>query len=440
MINLFKKSSPQKCIRLSDLISVGTSNISNSKLRSYYEQVAPLADAIDMIVGAASQITPFLQNQEENQFIRSGDILDLLKNPNADKTYDEFAGTSLLNLLLFGNSYILATGVDSQRPPKELFCINPALVSPVQDNSNYYPDRYIVTESNQSTSYERTETSFGVQYLASNGNELWHIKRLTSNTNQITGDSAALAIRSELEQYLRSGLHNTSLLKNGFNANTIVFLKDDLSQDEYERICQNIRNWYSGQDNAGRAFVSNGIEKIESLALTSKDMDFLKLRIKNEQTIYSKLNIPLPLVTPENMTLANMETAQFWFYDGAVLPVLKKFLAELTLFLGKRFDLDGLRLWYDENEIGPIIIRKTEVALNQSKIGVLTINEIRASLGYEPLDGGDVLLGPAASVPVAQDVFTEDEPKPDKKLFMKLMKQQGLSDEELEEIALSEGL
>ena len=63
-------------------------------------------------------------------------------------------------------------------------------------------------------------------------------------------------------------------------------------------------------------------------------------------------------------------------------------------------------------------------------MGVLTDNEIRAMIGYEAVNGGDVIYKPANQVPVGQDINTannRDEPMA-KSEFIKIMKTQQKQD------------
>ncbi len=435
---LSKKSLPTGAF--CDFVSGSSVSVNNSKLRNYYESVAPLATAIDMIGTAGSQITPYLYDEKENQFTKEHPLLTQLKNPNADKTWTDFYRSASLYDNLFGNVYFEVTGLNPKAPFQELFAHNSSAVSPTQSDSDLYPENYIVTTAGTQRVFKREETAgLGVRYYDEMKNELWHMKRPTADANQLIGDSPAESIRYEIEQYLAAGVHNTSLLKKGFSAKSMIKLKEGFSSDQYKQTSEAIRKNYSGEHGEGTV-VSSVIDQILNIGLSNKDMDFLNLQKRNENTIYNRYNIPLPLISPDNQTLANMGSAQFQFIDMAVLPQLKRILSELTLFLGHRYKIDQLKLWYDETGIGAVAERKIETTKSAGAIGVLTINELRGNLGYEPLTDGDVLLGSAQSIPIAQDTDTSDEPKPDKKMFLRMVKSLDITEEELEKIAYGEGL
>ena len=341
-------------------------HIGSTTLQRYYESVAPLAIALDLIGETAAQIRPYLFDMKNNQFIKTDNpLLTQLQNPNSDKTWDDLYKFTALNRKLQGNTYWIATGVDPTKPFKELFCVHPDIVTVNESTSDYFADSYTINQRSfrgAATVFKREETlSLGIRYYNEIGNELWHIKRQTSKTSQVQGDSVALAIRPQLEQYLAADRHNTSLLKNGMTATSLITPKPDLSEPQRKELAEGLREFYSGDANAGRSIVTTGIEKIDDIGLSNKDMDFLNLQKRNENIIYNRLQIPLPLVSGENMTFSNMSTAQHQLIDVAVLPELRTILDNMTLFIGHRYNLDNFKLFYDENEIGAIVERNIRV-------------------------------------------------------------------------------
>ena len=70
----------------------------------------------------------------------------------------------------------------------------------------------------------------------------------------------------------------------------------------------------------------------------------------------------------------------------------------LTPQFGERLYLD-----YDRDEIEAIQEDRNKVwdrAVNGVKAGILTINEARGLLGYEEIDGGDIVLTPGNMIPL----------------------------------------
>lgn len=137
------------------------------------------------------------------------------------------------------------------------------------------------------------------------------------------------------------------------------------------------------------------------------------------------------MISSQNMTFSNLDTAKYAYYDNAVLPILKRILNFLSTKLLTRYPgTEELEYYFDESAIESLEARKFENAMMASKIGILSDNEIRAMIGYEAISGGDVIYKPANQAPVGQDINTadnRDEPMA-KAEFIKIMKDQQKQD------------
>lgn len=230
--------------------------------------------------------------------------------------------------------------------------------------------------------------------------------------NNLYGMPKIMPIWYEIEQYINSSAHNLSLLRRGARVSGAVTSDMKLDDDEFMRLNEQVDRFYSGSTNAGRVMILESGMQFQEMSLSNKDMDFLELKKNVTNTIYMALKIPLPLVNIEHSTQSNMENSLLSLYDNAVMPLLKRIYFELTNFLMPRYpNLQGLEINYSPDEITALQPRRTQNLLNIRQTGVLTINEIRAIMGYEPLQGGDNLFGALSDGPIAQDEYTADEPK-----------------------------
>ena len=202
---------------------------------------------------------------------------------------------------------------------------------------------------------------------------------------------------------------------------------NDLSQDQIDSIKSVLKTKLSGAKNAGEPAFLGGDFMWQPLSESMKDMDFPKLKQSVSESIYTALKIPLPMISPENMSFANMDASKYVFYDNAVLPVLKRILKFLSLKLLTRYkNTEGLEFSFDESTIEALESRKFENARIASQTGVLSDNEIRAMIGYEAISGGDTIYKPSNQLPVGQDINTadnRDEPMA-KAEFIRIMQEQ----------------
>ena len=94
-------------------------------------------------------------------------------------------------------------------------------------------------------------------------------------------------------------------------------------------------------------------------------MDFGELKKSTTETIFNAAKVPLPMISPDNMTLANMDAAKYNFYDNCILPLVKRVNSFLTKSVLSRYpNSENLEFTYDESDIEALEFRKTETTVN----------------------------------------------------------------------------
>jgi HK97 family phage portal protein len=107
---------------------------------------------------------------------------------------------------------------------------------------------------------------------------------------------------------------------------------------------------------------------------------------------------------PEFKTYSNFQEANRQFYMNTVVPLAELILEEFNRALEPTFKY---RIAIDYDSIDALQEEYSEVwkrAIEGVKAGILTPNEARAMLGYEPVKGGDYTLVSANLVPMGVDL------------------------------------
>lgn len=379
-----------------------------TKALEYYRTVAPLYTAINSIASEVGSLDLVTYNKISGESDEDAEILDLLKFPNADCVQYEFLVQIASFYKLTGNAFVVATG-PVNKPASELYVVNPTNVILTLGNDGYIETIQVTNEGKINTTFTRFDVDGRFRYYSDDA-EIWHIKSF--NTRYAAGDpwgfSELSPIFMELEQYIEASTHNLSLLKRGARPSGAIKVDDALTDDQFQRLHQQLEQFYSGSQNAGRAMILEGGDFVE-MSQSNKDMDFATLKTDITTTIYNSLKIPLPIVSADHSSYNNMETAKLNFYDNCILPVTRRILEELTIFLMPRYDKTGnLELRVDLDSIESLEPRRNQELLKLKDSGVLTINELRAILKYDPLDGGDELYIPSTLMPVGMEVDTDE--------------------------------
>lgn len=387
-----------------------TTKLKPKECLEYYSKIAPLNNAINIIINELGQIRLAVKDKKNDELIYEHDLLNLLLLPSADSSQYEFITQLALFFRVTGNAFVIATGPQN-RPPLELLLVNPANVG-LQAGSDGFLECIEVNTQSGAQKFQREEVDGRFRFY-SNDAEIWYMRNSSPffGTNDLWGFSDLSAISLELQQYHESGIHNLSLLKRGASPSAILQQKYSLSDDQQQALAQHLSQFYSGARNTGRALLLPPEISAQSFTQSNRDMDFASLKREVTLTIYNHLKIPLPFVDVEGSTYSNLATSKLSLYDHAVLPLASRLLEELSLFLLPRYrqPIEQFELTYDEEDLHALEPRRMESISKLRESHVLTINETRALLGYEPVEGGDELLIPSNMISLESSYESIDE-------------------------------
>jgi len=401
----------------------------------YYVKACPVFIATKRIADAVAPIPIIIKDKKKDEFIYDHPALKLLKRPNPFKSGSLFMKEMTGFYILTGNSYLNVIG---KFDPVELDTINPNLINIQANNNDGYPEYYGASNHLGETVYRRDRQK---KFISANGNQLIHLRDFNpeARSDNLVGASTFAGCQLEISQYILASIHNNALLENQARPSGLLTFKgkDALSDTQINQVKDLLGDQLSGAANAGRTTFLNGEFDWIQLSQSVKDMDFPTLKKKTEENVYNAAKIPLPLISPDTMTMANMGAATYLFYDMAVLPVLDQILSFLTQNILSRYaDSENLEFAYDEYSIEALADRKTEQALKSSQVGVLTTDELRTMMGKEALKngGGDTVYQPMNLIPIGTDAHTSDNratPAKEKAIFIKTMQEGGYTKEQI---------
>ena len=352
-------------------------------------EIAKGASAVPFMIKAGDQIL------EEHP------LIDLLNRPNPLQSYSEFFNSLFGYLLLSGNAYVLRVGSE-MGAPKELHQLRPDRIM-IEGNGNAIPTKYkyVINGRLQNTYEVDQENGYS---------ELKHVK-LWNPLDDYYGLSPMSAAAVEVDQFNMSSKHNVNLLQNGARPSGAVIFKpqDDagfavnLSESQRQQLLTDLNNRFTGTNNAGRPLLLEGDFDWKEMGLSPKDMDFLNLKHMSATDIALCFGIPSQLVgVPDAQTYANVAEARLALYEETIIPHLRKISSDLNEWLVPMFD-DRLRLEFDIDSIPALAERRKKIYENVTSAvreGIMTRNEAREIIGFEPIDGGDDIYISATLFPL----------------------------------------
>mgnify|MGYP003122402694 CR=1 FL=1 len=374
-----------------------------------YSENAIVKKCIDLIANNASRvkINLFRGDQEVDEH----PLLDLMYSPNPTQGQVEFFASLYSYLLISGNSYILESGAENS-PPIELYTLRPDRIR-IKGSQTAIPKAYDYMIGGQiANSYEVDP--------ATGNSKVKHIK-LFNPLDDYYGLSPIQSAATDIDQHNLANKHNVNLLQNGARpSGAVVFKPKDetgaqiqLSDTQRNQLMSDLTQRFSGTGNAGKPMLLEGDFDWKEMGLSPKDMDFIQLKNMSAKDIALIFGVPSQLIgIPDAQTYSNFAEAKLALYNETIIPLLDRIQSDLNEWLVPRFG-DDLEIRYDIDSIPAMAEQRTRVfeSVTQGvQNGILTRNEAREQLGYEPINGGDSLLVPATLMPLN---VASDESKPE---------------------------
>lgn len=375
--------------------SMGFSNLGFYQSIEYYGRISVISTCVDLISESMAQIHPILREKKTGDILTDDPITKLLSRPNRETSWTNFIIQLATFYLITGNTFMIANG-NIKYAPTSLDVISPIKVSPML-NGFQIEDEYMKLH------HYRDEAG---RYISdSDLSELLHVKRIQpygKDKVRRFGQSKLTSCYYEIDLWEAGRIYNRSLLHNGVRPSGILLTSDMMSDEVYDKMRTALAS-FSGPENSGKVMMLQNLGnefKFEQMSLNSKDMEFIELSKDSKHSICNRLNVPLPLVTPDASTYNNVENAVFMLYDNAVFPLADVLFDELSRFLLPRFGLsiDDYELTYDKDEISAVKTRLINQVITKAGSGLFTTNELRTEVGYPEIDGGNFLTHQSGSI------------------------------------------
>ena len=292
------------------------------------------------------------------------------------------AGQSLIetlagHLLLHGNGYIQILK-DGSGTPIELFALRPDRIEVVAGDDGW-PTAFDYRLSHQTVRIAAHDDA--------GWPEIIHVKALHP-TDDHYGAGSLRAAHEAISVHNAALRWNRSLLENAARpSGALVFDSPDgasLTQDQFDRLRDELATAFSGYANAGRPMVLDGGLRWQSMALSPADMDFAELKSGAARDIALAFGVPPMLLgLPGDNTYSNYREANRALWRLTLLPLADKILAALQEGLAPWYP--GARLTVDLDRVTALSEDRERLWKQLSEADFLTADEKRAMLGLEPL-------------------------------------------------------
>lgn len=339
---------------------------------------------VNLIAGSASHVPwlVFKNHGSGRSLIGNHPIYRLLAKPNPEKAGADFFCEVIAGKLLFGNSYILSIAADKS-PPPAIYLLHSQATE-------------IVTRQNRAVAY-RFNSSGGERIypidLVSRMSRVLHLKNYHP-TDAHYGLSCLEAASQPIELHIQATKWNNSLLKNGARPSGALIMKDMngyLTDDQFERLQYQLREKFAGSANSGRPLLLEGGLDWREMSINPKDMDFIESKNSAAREIALAFGVPPQLlgINGDN-TYSNMQEARLALWEETLIPLLDKLSDALGNWLSYCYQ-DEIIIDFDRDAISALTEKRENLWAKIAAANFMTVNEKRAFVGLDPIEGGDKL-------------------------------------------------
>jgi HK97 family phage portal protein len=212
-------------------------------------------------------------------------------------------------------------------------------------------------------------------------------------TNQYYGLSCLEAPSMPIDLHIQATHWNSALLKNGARPSGALIVKDGngyLSDDQFNRLQQQLTDKYTGSANSGKPLLLEGGLGWQEMSINPKDMDFIESKNSASREIALAFGVPPQLlgINGDN-TYSNMQEARLALWEETLIPLLDKLSDALSSWLSYWYQ-DEIIIDFDRDCISALTEKRENLWAKISNANFMTINEKRAFVGLPSIEGGDI--------------------------------------------------
>lgn len=306
-------------------------------------------------------------------------LAKLLARPNPEQTGVELMESFYGHLQVSGNAFLEASGFEDEAPA-ELYVLRPDRTS-VIPGADGWP---IGWEHRVGSDVRR----FTRDPLTNNA-PILHLK-LFNPTDDWYGLSPMEAAAYSIDIHNSGGAWNKALIDNAARpSGALVFTgaggADRMSEEQFQRLKQELEDAHVGAANAGRPMLLEGGLDWRPMSLSPSDMDFIEARHAAARDIALAFGVPPMLLgIPGDNTYSNYREANLAFWRHTAAPLAMKAAASIQAWLGDRWANAGeAAVTIDMDAVPALALEREALWARIASVDFLSVEEKRRLAGVE---------------------------------------------------------
>jgi len=327
---------------------------------------------VKMIAEAAAAVELVLSDAERRY--ERHPMLGLLGRPNPSQGRADLLEALFGQLLLSGDGYVEAAGLEEAGLPQELFVLRSDRMR-VVPGADGWPVAYEYAVGAKKHRFDMRSAVAPVLHV-----KLFH------PSDDHYGLSPMAAAQKALDVHNSASAWSKSLLDNAARPSGAIVYKGadgmgSMAEDQYERLVSEMESHHQGARNAGRPMLLEGGLDWKPMGFSPSDMEFQKTKESAAREIALAFGVPPMLLgLPGDAAYANYAEANRAFYRQTVLPLLSKVCGALGNWLSDYYGTE-MTLKADLDSVPALSVERESQWRRIAGASFLNDTEKRAMLG-----------------------------------------------------------
>lgn len=345
--------------------------------REGYQRNPVVHRSVRLVAEAAASVPWIVYERIGGELIERPDapLAALLARPNPRQAGRDWLEAIYGHLLIAGNAYVEAVSVDGAL--RELHALRPDRMR-VVPGPDGWPEAWDYAVAGRSVRFRHESGALA---------PVLHLVTFAPLDDHY-GFPPLEAAQVSLDVHNAASAWAKALLDNSARpSGALVYAPRDggnLSEDQYQRLRQELEEGYQGARNAGRPLLLEGGLDWKAMSHSPRELDFIEAKREAAREISLAFGVPPMLLgIPGDNTYSNYAEANRAFWRLTVLPLVERTAAAMAAWLAPVFG-DALVLAADTDQVPALAAEREALWSRLNAAAFLTAAEKRAAAGYSP--------------------------------------------------------
>ncbi|MEL6413498.1 MAG: phage portal protein [Pseudomonadota bacterium] len=259
------------------------------------------------------------------------DVQSMLLEPSADEAGQTLFERLYTDIQITGNAWLEAVTLPEQSNPRALFALRPDTVRVRKDKIGQITGYGVKLKRGERVIAREPDGWSPVLHL-----KLYHPGDSTYGLSPLSAARKSLDVHNGAAGWAKALIDNAAR-----PSGALMYGKDGarLTDDQFDRLKDQLTNEHAGAANAGRPLLLEGGLDWQPMSLSPVEMDFSETRHTAAREIALAFGVPPMLLgIPGDNTYSTYKEAQIAFWRLTILPLVQKTGNALMVWLRGRFD------------------------------------------------------------------------------------------------------